>query len=173
MDTGAVDRPPEQLLAARQPVSAVEEQAAEYFVLEVAQAGDQVIARRARAREHGPGLEPLEVMPAHDLERRLQLRPSRGADPRLVAKCAATCREQPAQRAEAAQQRTGEVERVHVAGAVPHPDGEELRLRQRARAEGEETFPRPLGRRPVANVHARSLAQWAAADLSQIAPVPG
>src|SRR5688572_14587725 len=113
MDTGAVDRPPEQLLAARQPVPAVEEQAAEYLVLEVAQARDQVIACRARAREHGPGLEPLEVMPAHDLERGLQLRPSCGADTRLVAERMAIGGEQPAQGAEAPQQRTSEVERVH------------------------------------------------------------
>src|SRR5688572_11534220 len=168
-----VDGAPEQLLAAREPVPAVEKEAAEHLVLEVPEARDQVVAGGARAREHGTGLEPLEVMAAHDFERGLQLRPARGSDARLVAERGASRGQQPAQRAEATEQRTGEVERVHAARAVPQPDREEFSLGQRPGAAGEESFARPLGRRPVADVHAWSLAHATAPGLSQIVQVPG
>src|SRR5688572_19113199 len=93
MHARAVHGSAKQLLASRQPVAAVEEEAAEHLVLEVAKARDEIVARGARARQHGPRLQALEVMPAHQLERGLQLSPARGPDARLLADDVAAGRE--------------------------------------------------------------------------------
>ena len=67
MDAGAVHGAAEKLLAGREPVPAVEEQAAEHLVLEVPQPRDQVVAGGAGAREDRPRLEPFQVVAPHDL----------------------------------------------------------------------------------------------------------
>jgi hypothetical protein len=154
-------------------VPAVEEQAAEHLVLEVPQARDQVLPCRARAGQRRARPQPLEVMAAHELERGLQFCPARRPDARLVAERVTACRQQAAQGAEAAEQRAREVERIHPGRAVPQPDREQLRLGQRARAESQEFLARPLGGRPVPDVHAPSLAERGGDCLMQIAPVPG
>ena len=142
-------------------------------MLQVPQARDQVVAGGARARQCRARLQPLEVVPPDELERGLQFRPARRADAGLRAQRLAACAQEAAQRPEAPEQAAREVDRIHAARAVAQPDGEQFRLGERARAEGEEFFARPLGRGPVPDVHAASLARASRARLSQIAPVPG
>ncbi len=166
VDARPVDRAAEQFLAAGEPVAAVQEQAAEHLVLEVAQPGHQVVAGRPRAAEDRAGLEPLEVMAAHDLERRLEFCPVRGPDTALATEFAALGGQYAAQRAETHEQAARHVQCARAARPMAQPDREQLRLRQRARTQMQQLFARPLGGGPVPDLHAKPPRQ------SLQAPVP-
>jgi hypothetical protein len=56
--------------------------------------------------------------------------------------------------AEAREQRPGDVERAGAGHAVTQPQRDQLRIRQRGGAVLQQSFPRPLTPRPVADSHA-------------------
>src|SRR5882757_9887750 len=73
MHAGAIDGAAKQFLEFDEAVTLVEIQAAEHFVLEVAQFRSEKIGRCARAPQGGSGLERLRELPARDFNCRLKL----------------------------------------------------------------------------------------------------
>ena len=135
VDARAVDRAGKELLEARQPVPAVQVEAAEHLVVPVAEFGEQVVAREPRARQRRPRLERLEVVAAGYLERRLERRVAGRPDAAVPAQTAGVGAEQATQRAELGEQGAREFDRVGAAGSAAKPDREQLGVGERLRAE--------------------------------------
>jgi hypothetical protein len=153
---GAVERAPEKLVEAQQPVAGVEEQAAEHLVVAVPQPRDQEVPRGARAGERRPEAQPLEVVAPDQLERRLQFRPARRADPGVAADVLARRRQQAPEGTEAASS-----ERASSSALAPRWPWRSSSAMSSASVsapgpEREQLFARLLGRRPVPEQHGTS-----------------
>ena len=147
----AVDGAAEQFLEGDQAVAVVEVEAAEDLVGTVSQLRRQEAAGVGRGVQRLAGAHRRPVMAARELERALQQRHPRRAEPGRGERAVGTRREQSAQRTEFIEQVACEVERTDAARAGAEDQREQLRVRQRRRAARQQLLARALGAGPVAD----------------------
>ncbi len=152
MDVRAIERATEQLLAGEQPVTRVEEQAAEHLVWPVAQQRQQIALRRCRGFERVHAAQWLRVMATRELETGGKPGAARRADAAGASRCAlrsGLLQQQGAQRARTREQAVGQLERIAACPAGAEQHGEQLGIRQCRGAACEQPLARPLGWGPV------------------------
>lgn len=153
MDMGGVYGAREQFFKSNDPVPGVEIQRAKNLVRPVPEFCRQIVARDLRAGQRLPALQPFKMMPAGELQRRLQLRIFGRAQAGQFAKGLAADLEKLAQAVVAADEMPGQIQRRAPASAGAQQNGQQLGIAQAGGAVAEQAFARAFRGWPVGNSH--------------------
>jgi len=147
----------EQLLGGKQAMLAVHKVRDEHLVGARAQREPQVVAHRARRRQHGAAPDLLLQRAAGEFQGGLQLRCLGRAEAMQRGEVRSARRKQPAEAAEARQRLAGQVQCRAPGAAGTQEQRDQLGVAQDRRALRQQALARAFALGPILNRHAQPL----------------